>query len=173
MDFVNQHVLENPSVLLVALFVVSIVAVVIHRAHGWRIALWVAIGGGAAMLAVLLLATFVQTDAERVAKVLEDVRQAMLARDAPAFGRHISPRFRAGPINADALNVAVAGILSTCRFGRLQTSASRSSIRVKPSGMPTENASSGGWASKTLSRNLTDARRKPGLLRRGDPFRSP
>jgi len=122
--FLNQYVLENPTVLLVLLFVLAMSAGAVYRVRRSKAALAVAAFGAAAMVVVVTLALLVDTDRERVEKLLDDVRMALHAGDAEEFRRHVHPEFSdGGSVDAAALGASVERILSVLKISRISHAA--------------------------------------------------
>ncbi len=86
-ELLERFVLENPTVVLVALFVVAMGATFVYRARKHKAALIVAAAGTVAMAAVVLLAFLIDTDRERIEKMLDDLGGAIVSKDATAFCR--------------------------------------------------------------------------------------
>lgn len=127
--FIERYILENPTVVLIVLAVIGAAALLGRRATG-RAALYVAAAAAAAMAAVVLLSVLVQTDRERVAGVVEDLRQAVAAGDADAVAASLSKDFSAGgdpPMDAAGVPAAVQRVfeLVTIRSVRAVVAAPR------------------------------------------------
>jgi len=141
MDILRHLVLENPLSPCIVLGLVAVAAGLIWSRTGSRraLAVIVAAGGAAAVLAILSIA--VETDEERVDRSLRIMAQAGARGDAEALIERISPQYGNAPA---ALSESTGGtsqgqtvssrdsIVAVVRFGlgRVRVSAEDPAIRM-------------------------------------------
>ena len=125
MDILRHLVLENPLSPCIVLGLVAVAAGLIWSRTGSRraLAVIVAAGGAAAILAILSIA--VETDQERVDRSLRMMAQAGARGDAEALIERISPQYGNAPAARDS-------IVAVVRFGlgRVRVSAGDPAIRM-------------------------------------------
>jgi len=125
MDILRHLVLENPLSPCIVLGLVAVAAGLIWSRTGSRraLAVIVAAGGAAAVLAILSIA--VETDQERVDRSLRMMAQAGARGDAEALIERISPQYGNAPAARDS-------IVAVVRFGlgRVRVSAEDPAIRM-------------------------------------------
>ena len=125
MDILRHLVFENPLSPCIVLGLVAVAAGLIWSRTGSRraLAVIVAAGGAAAILAILSIA--VETDQERVDRSLRMMAQAGARGDAEALIERISPQYGNAPAARDS-------IVAVVRFGlgRVRVSAGDPAIRM-------------------------------------------
>ncbi len=103
MDLIRHLLYENPTTLLVALIIATVVLGTIWRRSGSRGCRWAAVACIAVALGVTLLAWAVETDRERLQATLETMAEALdEGRPGPLIGC-ISPQYRSDSLNKDGL----------------------------------------------------------------------
>ncbi|MBL7139293.1 MAG: hypothetical protein ISS74_00125 [Planctomycetes bacterium] len=103
MDLLRHLVFENPTTLLVALAIATVVCGTIWRrrgASGCRLAAVVCVAAG---LLVGVLAYTVETDRERLVRTLDVMDRAVDAGRAEAFIACISPAYKSDSLDKDGL----------------------------------------------------------------------